>query len=59
MPTDLPARRRATETAERRTLLALLAAICALMGLALIEPAFTDTAAAAESSDLFNETAAF
>jgi hypothetical protein len=59
MPTALPARRRATETAERRTLLAHVAAIFALMGLALTEPAFTDTAAAAESSDLFSETAAF
>jgi hypothetical protein len=59
MPTNLPIRRRATDIAERRTLLALVAAICALMGVALVEPAFTDTAAAAESSDLFNETAAF
>lgn len=59
MPTNLPARRRATDAAERRTLLALVAAICALIGLALIEPTFTDTAAAAESSELFSETAAF
>jgi hypothetical protein len=59
MPTSLPTRRRTSEIAERRILMILVAAICALMGLALVEPAFTDTAAVAESSDFFNETAAF
>jgi hypothetical protein len=58
MPTNLPTRRRADETADRRTLMFLVAAVFALMGVALVEPAFTDTGAAAESSDLFSKTAA-
>lgn len=59
MPTGLPTRCRATELVEQRTLVILVAAICALMGLALVEPAFTDTAVAAECSDIFRETAAY
>ena len=59
MPTDLPAGRRKTETADGRTLFVRVAAVCALMGVSLIEPAFTDTAASPVGRDVFGETAAF
>ena len=40
-------------------MLTLIAALCALMCLALIEPAFTDTSAAAEGSNPFAEIASY
>ena len=59
MPTTLPTRHRGRDVGERRTMLTLLAVVCAFVGLALIEPAFTDTSASAEISDLFAEIAAY
>lgn len=57
MPTNLPIRHRTTNAGERWTLLALVAVACAFMGLTLIEPAFTDTAASAEASNPFSDIA--
>lgn len=59
MPTNLPIRYRTTNAGERRTLLALVAMACAFMGLTLIEPVFTDTAASAEVSNPFSDIAEY